>query len=79
MLQFNINVDSSVYAKYYFDLRQLADVNGFSFPVEPLSKERAKKMEALSRVDMNEQRMKKAASLDNFLSSPSRSMTAVLS
>jgi hypothetical protein len=45
MLQFNINVDSSVYAKYYFDLRQLADVNGFSFPVEPLSKERAKKME----------------------------------
>ena len=45
MLQYNINVDSSVYARYYFDLRTLADANGFAFPVEPLSTERAKKLE----------------------------------
>ena len=45
MLQFNINVPSSVYAKYYFDLRALADAHDLSFPVEPLSKERAAKLE----------------------------------
>jgi len=48
MLQFNINVPSSVYAKYYFDLRTLAEANELSFPPEPLSKERAAKLEAMS-------------------------------
>ena len=49
MLQFNINVPSSVYAKYYFDLRTLAEANDLSFPAEPLSKERAQKLEAMSQ------------------------------
>jgi hypothetical protein len=49
MLQFNINVPSSVYAKYYFDLRTLAEANELSFPAEPLSKERASKLEAMSQ------------------------------
>lgn len=48
LLQFNINVPSSVYAKYYFDLRALADANDLSFPLEPLSKDRAEKLEAMS-------------------------------
>ena len=47
MLQFNINVPSSVYAKYYFDLRALADAHDLSFPLEPLSKERAAKLEVI--------------------------------
>ena len=51
MLQFNINVPSSVYAKYYFDLRALADAHDLSFPVEPLSKERAAKLEVCSRFE----------------------------
>merc|ERR1712203_1356746 len=49
LLQFNINVPSSVYAKYFFDLRTLAEANDLSFPAEPLSKERASKLEAMSQ------------------------------
>ncbi len=45
MLQFNINVPSSVYAKYYFDLRALADSHELGYPLERLSKERAAKLE----------------------------------
>lgn len=51
LLQFNINVPSSVYAKYYFELRRLADANDFS--VEPLNEVRAQKLEAMSRVCEN--------------------------
>ncbi|XP_071943206.1 cyclin-Y-like protein 1 [Antedon mediterranea] len=50
LLQFNINVPSSVYAKYYFDLRTLAELNDLHFPVESLTKERAMKLEAISRL-----------------------------
>lgn len=50
LLQFNTNVPSGVYAKYYFELRQLADENNLVFPVDVLSKERALKLEATSRV-----------------------------
>jgi len=49
LLQFNINVPSSVYAKYFFDLRTLAEANELAYPAEPLSKERALKLEAMSR------------------------------
>ena len=49
MLQFNINVPSSVYAKYYFDLRLLAEANELTFPSEPLSKDRALKLEAMAQ------------------------------
>lgn len=48
LLQFNINVPSSVYAKYYFDLRSLSESNNLSFPLEPLSREKAQKLEVRS-------------------------------
>lgn len=49
-IHYNINVSSSMYAKYYFDLRVLAEENGLSFPNEflPLTKDRAKKLEVCS-------------------------------
>ncbi|XP_006819101.1 cyclin-Y-like protein 1-B isoform X2 [Saccoglossus kowalevskii] len=82
MLQFNINVPSSVYAKYYFDLRSLADAHDLTFPSEPLSKERAQKLEAMSRIsedkfkDIVKATLKRSASLDGIV--PRRS-AAILS
>uniref|UniRef100_A0A8B7TMC7 Cyclin-Y-like protein 2 n=1 Tax=Castor canadensis TaxID=51338 RepID=A0A8B7TMC7_CASCN len=72
LLQFNINVPSSVYAKYYFDLRSLAEANNLSFPLEPLSRERAHKLEAISRLcedkykDLRRSIRKRSASADNL-------------
>lgn len=88
LLQFNINVPSSVYAKYYFDLRTLAEANDLSFPSEPLSKERAQKLEAMSRVmedkiasEAVKNGFKKWSSLDNVNSGSSglRRSVAILS
>ncbi|XP_029307476.1 cyclin-Y-like protein 1 isoform X2 [Cottoperca gobio] len=73
LLQFNINVPASVYAKYYFDLRSLADDNNLSFPLEPLSNKRAQKLEAISRLcedkykDLSKSSMRRSASVDNMV------------
>ena len=48
LLQFDINVPSSVYAKYYFDLRTFAELNNISLPLEPLNKQKAVHLEALT-------------------------------
>ncbi|KAM4605163.1 cyclin-Y-like isoform 2-T2 [Polymixia lowei] len=72
LLQFNINVPSSVYAKYYFDLRSLSESNNLSFPLEPLSREKAQKLEAISRLcddkykDVRRAARKRSASVDNL-------------
>lgn len=86
LLQFNINVPSSVYAKYYFDLRTLAEANELNFPTEPLSKERAQKLEAMSRVMQDKftaealrNGMKKWSSLDNVNQNNPRRSVAILS
>ncbi|KAG5833491.1 cyclin-Y-like protein 1 [Anguilla rostrata] len=83
LLQFNINVPASVYAKYYFDLRSLADDNNLNFPLEPLSNQRAQKLEAISRLcedkykDLSKAAMRRSLSVDNLLNS--RQSHAVLS
>jgi len=48
LLQFNVNVPGSVYAKYYFDLREMAVKYGIKFPVSLLTHDRAIKLEASS-------------------------------
>ncbi|XP_035475004.1 cyclin-Y isoform X1 [Scophthalmus maximus] len=73
LLQFNINVPSSVYAKYYFDLRSMAEANNLCFPLEPLSRDKAQKLEAISRLcddkykDLKKQAKKRSVSADNLL------------
>uniref|UniRef100_A0AAZ3QNG7 Cyclin-like domain-containing protein n=1 Tax=Oncorhynchus tshawytscha TaxID=74940 RepID=A0AAZ3QNG7_ONCTS len=73
LLQFNINVPSSVYAKYYFDLRSLADDNSLRFPLETLGNERAQKLEAISRLcedkykDWSRAAVKRSFSADNLV------------
>ncbi|KAI6651812.1 Cyclin-Y-like protein 1 [Oopsacas minuta] len=47
LLQFEINVPSSVFAKYYFDLRTFAVFNNISLPLEPLNKQKAAQLEAM--------------------------------
>ena len=49
LLQFNTNVPQSVFVKYFFDLRTLAEANDLSYPPEPLTKERSQKLEAMSQ------------------------------
>ena len=76
-----------MYAKYYFDLRTLAEDYNLSFPHEQLTKEKALKLEALSSVcqqkykEMIELQMKnirRTASADN-LYSPSRKSLIIIS
>ncbi|XP_046879987.1 cyclin-Y isoform X1 [Hypomesus transpacificus] len=72
LLQFNINVPSSVYAKYYFDLRSLAEGNSLNLPLEPLSRDRAHRLEAISRLcddrykDLRKVAKKRSVSADNL-------------
>ncbi|XP_075995064.1 cyclin-Y-like protein 1 [Genypterus blacodes] len=68
LLQFNINVPASVYAKYYFDLRQLADDSNLNFPLEPLDNQRAQKLEAISRLCEDRHKAVSQASLRRSLS-----------
>jgi hypothetical protein len=48
-LQFTVSLKASVYAKYYFELRTLSELDELSFPLKPLSEEGAVMMEARSR------------------------------
>jgi hypothetical protein len=84
-LQFNINVPSSVYAKYYFDLRKLDEDN--AYPMKPLTKEKAIKLEAISSVSQDkckefmhyqQKNIRRSASVNN-LTSPARKSLVILS
>lgn len=74
MLQFNMNVDSSVYTKYYFDLRDLAESSHIAFTLEPLSVDGASRLQALSA--KREQSVKEEALLRNAKSLDAKTFTA---
>jgi hypothetical protein len=83
LLQFNINVPSSVYAKYYFDLRTLAEDNNIQLISELLTIERAVKLEALSsicqekytdKVKLQKANLRRTYSADNLAVSSRKSI-----
>ncbi|XP_076971002.1 cyclin-Y-like protein 1 [Tamandua tetradactyla] len=73
LLQFNVNVPASVYAKYYFDLRSLGGDNNMNFLFAPLSKERAQNLEVISRLSedkdtyFNRASLRRSFSADDFI------------
>lgn len=74
MLQFNMNVDSSVYTKYYFDLRALAETAERAFPLEPLNMEGAARLQALS--SKRQQMVKEESMLRNAHSLDAKTFTS---
>lgn len=48
-LQFTVTLNSTVYAKYYFDLRALSEKTEDNFPLKPLSQNKAEDLEAKTR------------------------------
>jgi hypothetical protein len=49
LIQYNVTVKSNLYAKYYFELRALFKDNEKEFPLSPLDKRDAEKLEINSR------------------------------
>ncbi|XP_017719598.1 PREDICTED: cyclin-Y-like protein 2 isoform X1 [Rhinopithecus bieti] len=71
LIEYNIKVSGSVYAKYYFDLRSFAKDNSLHLPVYLLNKERAQNLEAVSRMEDTKifysATMRRSFSADNFI------------
>lgn len=72
LMQFNINVPSSVYAKYYFDLRKLDEDASFTYSRKRLTKEKACKLETFCSVNhekskeyLHFQQMRRTSSANN--------------
>jgi len=60
LLQFNVSLKAALYAKYYFELRSLAEEASMYFPLDPLSKEDAEKLEKRSaQTEENEKKKHK--------------------
>jgi len=85
LLQFNINVPSSVYAKYYFDLRSLAENNEVKIAHELLTIERALKLEAMASLCQDkfkerlqlQKKVRRTASADNLYSQSRKSLVVL--
>lgn len=56
LIKYNVSLKGSTYAKYYFELRGLAEENDRSFPLKPLDKDQAELLE--ERAQATERRVK---------------------
>lgn len=73
LLQYNVSLHASLYAKYYFELRDLSDLDDGIFPLKPLDPRSA--AAAQSRVEGTQRRKghQRARSLDSLLMPPAPS------
>jgi len=83
-LQYNVNVTGGLYAKYYFELRDLAEKDSKRFPLQPLDKQGIERLEAranyleqsVKRTKVKTEGMVRSSSSDNL---PVRSPKVILS
>jgi len=67
LLQYNVSMHASMYAKYYFELRDLSDLPQNAFPLKPLDKERARLLEERSQgVEKRARNVQRSASIDGL-------------
>jgi len=67
LLQFNVSVTGSQYAEYYFELRSLSELDSNHFPLEPLDKQGAAKLEERSlKTEKAAKNPKRSKSVDDF-------------
>lgn len=71
-LKFNVTLKSSVYTKYYFELRRLSERDEKNFPLEPLDKEGSKRLEERSKgleETAKRKQVKRSKSVDDWTKS----------
>lgn len=65
LLQYNVGLHASLYAKYYFELRELSDLDDTIFPIRPLDRNSAERAE--KRCEGGARRTHKRLSADALL------------
>lgn len=67
LLQYNVSLTASLYAKYYFELRTFSKVDSTHFPLQPLDKLNAKRLEDHSQAsEYRVKTFKRSASVDQL-------------
>jgi len=69
-LEYNVSLKASLYAKYYFELRSLAEQDERNFPLQPLDKDSAKRLETRSQEEeekvKNEEETRRCKSMNHM-------------
>ena len=67
LLQYNVEVSASQYAKYYFELRALSEIDSRHFPLKPMDQEASKRLERRSlKIQQDVKGLQRSKSLDHF-------------
>ncbi|GAM20073.1 hypothetical protein SAMD00019534_032480 [Acytostelium subglobosum LB1] len=79
LIQYNVSLTASIYAKYYFELRTFSKLDSSHFPLNPLDKLGARRLEDHSLASENRvKKFKRSASVDQINSSEPHTSRAVL-